>query len=436
MPILDPETLRPLPHADICDTFDEAMLWGGLAEIEAWHARVYDDLLGHLRSLPQLHPIRLASALPAGLDRSTLTALPPGERKPGPDLEHLLTRGLTRPASRFDSEWQAGLAFLLYPECARRYLGTGPRTDPMIARAIARWLADHHNGRSKEWTTSVREHGSVEGAIAHWTRRYLLPGSGSGESMLTRLQRVAARSDPLSNPVRQISDAEREAILRLETPELKEGTRPFARRYHFEVWVCSFLRQVRENLAYHLKHGVDLTEKWDALGRIEVQIASKWMQEWPYGSGGGGRTHPYITYVEILKQHGWLALARKHFNPFVDCPEADRGVVKGEARHYWFHAPPATTVRDLPIAPWELKSILGVLHAKGCADVRIYNDPVSLDEAYHALYLTGPDQVQVLHRRYGPDISKRIRRMAAAIRTLAAERADSGESLWQLEDAA
>ena len=426
MPILDPETLRPLPHADIGDTFDEAMLWGGLAEIEAWHARVYDDLPEHLRSLPRLQPLRVVPDLHTEIERSASIASRPGKWQPGTELQDLLTRGLSRPGSRFDSEGLVGLAFLLYPECAEPYLGRGPRSDAIIARGIARWLSRNHNGQSKEWTASAEEHRGIEGAIAYWTQRYLQPGK-SGETMITRLQRAAARLDPLSQPVRQISDAERQSVLDLVTEFAWPST-----LYHFEVWTCSLLRQIRENLAWHLKRGVDLTRSRDPQERIEVQIAAQWMVKWPYASGRGGLKHPYLTYLGILQKHGWLPVARDYVSASLRYPGARRDAT-GEARHYWVHVPPVTTLREVPIAPWELNTIL---HARGCRDTRIYRNSVSPDEAYHALYLTRPDQVGSINGRYGSDVGGRIRRMAAAIRTLAAERVESGESLWQLDKAA
>ena len=429
MPILDPETLESLPHADIGDSFDEAMLWGGLAEMEAWHARVYGDLPDHLRSLPRLQHLRVVRDLDSEAGDSEAIARPPARETSQSALKRLVGQGLPHAGSRFESEWLVGLAFLLHPECAQAYLSSGPRTEAMIARAIARWLAARHNARSKEWTASVEEHRGIDGAMAWWTQRYLTPDR-NGESMITRLQRVAARMDPLSRPARQVSDAERQRVLELKTKIERAST-----RYRFEVWTCAFLRSIRENLAYHAKRGVDLTAPWDPQGRIEVQIAAQWMLKWPYASGRGGRTHPYLTYLSILAQHDWLALARNYVSASLRSPGA-RQDAAGEARHYWVHVPPDVAVRDVPIAPWELNTILDVLHARDCKDTQIYRTSVSPDEAYHALYLTRPDQVQSLDRRYGEDVGKRVRRMAAAIRTLAEQRVESGESLWQVDKAA
>lgn len=45
MPILDPETLELLPHANIGAHFDLEMLDGALREVEEWYRRVYRDLV-------------------------------------------------------------------------------------------------------------------------------------------------------------------------------------------------------------------------------------------------------------------------------------------------------------------------------------------------------------------------------------------------------
>jgi hypothetical protein len=151
------------------------------------------------------------------------------------------------------------------------------------------------------------------------------------------------------------------------------------------------------------------------------------MDDWPYGSGTGEQTR-YLEYSSVLHQNNWLKIGKGYFSPTYRYPTADRDV-KGEARRYWVPLPSAVTLRDIPIAPWELGAILTELHLQGCEYAQVYGEPVRLDEAYHAMYLV--DQRLDRGDRYKRDVRRGIQRLVRAIRTRAAERQDSGDSLWQ-----
>ena len=401
MPILDPDTLKPLRHANIGDTYCLRMLLGGLEEMERWHAHPDPDLLEHLRSLPQ-RPLDTDGA--EGGARVHLV-FDPAARKavPKPALEALVANGLPGPGSRFAAEWQVGLAFVSDPAQYANYGLTVHSTEEDIARAIARWLSVRHNGRSKEWELSARRQGSGGGAIQEWTERYLTP-SPAGDHMITRLKRAVMALDPTTDRIIQLNARERAWLLQVAKKHYPAG----ALRYRFEVWLFCWLRAVKSCLLYSsTRDGTVIPMRRGT--HVRVQMSALWMQAWPYGKGRNGETGKtrYVEYRHILESRGIMTWAEGYVNPRLWHSQLEEHY-RGIATRYSVKVPDLnTTTEDVPVAPWILRAAIDQISGP-------HKRRLTLDEAYHALEVTagGTD----LTKRYSAHVGKEITRLAEAIR--------------------
>lgn len=420
MPILDAETLEPLAHARIGEEFDAEMTEGALRELERWYDRPYNDLVAHLRApeVPKIGPVQLvrAGALRttnenAGRVRQPLLApsLQAG-RSPtfSPEAEQLLRLGLRRDSSRYEAEFGVMMLMAVAPERFAQYGLRRAFTPHGLALATARWLADHHNDRSDEWSRDLARLGSVDAVVALWTRdRYLAPNS-SGETMVDRVLRARERIDPLARRVRQASREDFRRVL--DIAERRFG--PGAQRMRFEVWCLGFYRAVQEIMSFHRwvgREGDRFEDRFELVGdpaapeAAVVEIASEWMAAWPYGQGRDtqSRRTRYREYRDLLQQEGLATPVGKHVHFGPDD-------LAGRATQYRIPHPDPTELRDVPIAPWILK--------RACYGYAIGNrgsGELPLEEAYHMLFVE--EAGLSLRQRYGYHASTGLRERTAQL---------------------
>jgi len=422
-PLLDPETLTPLPGCDIGATYDEAILRACLARAEEWASNPFPDLHAHLAESPQLECIHIVATEAEESRDSLFVRSADGKVRRSEALARLVDDGLPEPASRFTSEFLVAMAMALEPE---RYGAYGLRplfTPPHLARAVGWWLADHHNGVSKEWSQSVARHGSVDAAVRVWAARYLTPSQTTGLNMVDRVMRAVRTADPLSTRVRQVSSADWGVIFRL-------GQRHFrgSALMRFETWAGAFYRAVKEANHYHVvKHPpaegeikrLEILTDMDGIDWVEVELAAEWQESWPYGGGGGkGKPMAYRVYRGVLEREGLVRqrTAHRHYGAeYSDVPEGTPGF----AASYLLLRPSEATLRDVPAAPWDLK--------EACAGIAVSGRACELDHAYHALYAV--EHVRDLRKRYGYHAAKGIRERAAALRANLEELTREEESL-------
>ena len=414
MPLLNPETLRPLPHANIGDRYDERMLAGALEEMERWRVREYPDLVAHLRDLPQI--AREAVCGKANDDGSgiiLLTRSPEGRVELSRHTRALILDGLPGPGSRYASEWKVGVALVLEPS-AYPHLGLSPfPSHRAVASALARWLSLHHNGHSGEWTLSVQEGGSVEAAVADWTERYLERNSKTGDNLIDRLMRKVASLDPAMKRVFQLNPEERNWLLQLGERAPFSG----AARYRFECWLFAWLSAVKRIIVYKSnRRGKPLPRYYDGARKtIVVEISAAWMSRWPFGNGtdtrGENEVSRYVVYRDILEQEGAMTWSHPYRSPTFT-PRAKRDAPTAGttfATRYKVDLPDlATTLRDVRVPPRRLRKIL-------CDLPTVYGRTVTLAEAYHALEVTGRKDLN-LRARYGDRTARRVRRLGDEIR--------------------
>lgn len=402
MPLLDPDNLSPLGHAAIGDTYDPDFLEQALEEVEAWYAREYPDLLLHLRSLPQE---RLIGATQPSNSIVSLPLDQDGQRLPGRILR-LVESGLSRAGTRTESEWLVATAFVLDPSSFPEYgLGARP-TDQELANALACWLASKNNGYSKDWRRSVQRLGSREMAILYWTEEYLRRSSTTGENLFDRVRQAIVRQDPLFRRVTQLSHEERNHLLSIAGEVFDPG----AERYKFECWLSTWLRAVKETIRFHESRGTELDSRPGPNGReqVKVEIAATRMLEWPYGRGKDSETgqRKYRFYREVLEETGLMTWATPYYNPRFGNP-AYPAEVTGTATGYWVDWPDfSVTVRDMGVAPWDLKEAI--------QDITIHGRALTLDEAYHALHVV--ESGINLTERYKRSAAGRIHSYANTIR--------------------
>jgi hypothetical protein len=408
MPLLDPDSLKPLRGCNIGVNYEEKVLRACLERVEAWHASPYHDLLAHLERTPKLPRGEVVSRKEEESYDSIFVRDTDGKVRPSGSLLQLLTGGLVRAGSRFDCEFLVAMAMAVAPEQFADY-GLGRAFTPWhLATAVARWLARHHNGFSREWIASVRQHGSPESAVLAWADRYLKPSEPTGLNMVDRAMRAAQSADPLSARVRQLTDDEWRNIF-----HLAERYFDGAARLRFEVWTGSFYRAVKEIVHHHernpprpgeLRRMESLT---DMGGRdwVEVEIAAEWQEEWPYGSGGKGGRTKYLLYRRILEAEGLVVQRTAHRH----CRAAHESAPEDSANlaaSFLLLRPSVATLRDVRAAPGVLK--------KACEGITVSGRGYSLDEAYHALYAVG--HVRDLRRRYGYSASRGLRERVKALR--------------------
>ena len=401
MPLLDPETLVPLFGP--LKTFDPEVLDKSLRVLEEALAEPFGDLLPELGLKPiiELVTVRDRSERTPGLE-SLFVRESDGRVAMGERLDRLIEEGLPARSTRYESEFLVAMAMHLDPDRFARYGVRAPTDDVRIARAVAAWLAEKHNHRSKEWLREMRS-GTPRAAEAAFVRRYLNQNRDSGEHMIDRAQRAAANIDPLSVHVRQLSRAERELVLALS----ERRYRPGAQRYRCEVWLASFIRSVKENMHYRRKKERErFTMGAGGEERVEVEILAEWLENSPYGSGEcseTGRTR-YLDYLQILIDDGRVAMVRDYSHH--PDPRMSR------ARTYHVRTPDAAVLRDLvyggaPYAPWIMKRILPRITIDG------NRGTAELDDVYHDLYLATAGIN--LPARYGRHSAGKILDRAASI---------------------
>lgn len=345
---------------------------------------------------------RLPGALAAYGFESLFVRESDGRVGMGERLEGLIEKGLPARSTRYEAEFLIAMAMHLDPDRFGRYGVRAPTDDVRIARGVAGWLAEKHNGRSTEWNREMRG-GSSRAAEAAFVSRYLSRNRNSGDHMIDRAQRAAVNVDPLSVEVRQLSRLERDLVLALA----ESRYRPGAQRYRCEVWLASFLRSVKENMKFRRKEDRErFASGADGEERIEVEILAEWMESSPYGSGECSRTGRtrYLEYLQILIDDGRVEMVRDYSH------HPDRRMSR--ARTYHVHTPDAAVLRDLvyggaPYAPWIVKRVLPRITIDG------NRGTAELDDVYHDLHLTtaGID----LRARYGRHTARKILDRAAAI---------------------
>lgn len=431
MPILDPATLSPLATAAINGEYDEAMLRGGLAAMEAWHSAPYEDLLPHLQSLPG-HPLtRLVAHEEMEAGEAFVRAGPRSEVKPSTATMRLVQHGLIARSTRYASEWLVGLAILLAPELFAEFGVTTSPNDECVARSLANWLAARHNGCSDEWYASSARR-STEAAVGVWTARYLERGAATGAHLVDRLRHVASQLDGSQRRTLLLSDAEQRA-----TMDLAEGAGlSQAALYRGEVWLAACQRAVKSIVGYHARRGSALAERTEGGHRvIIVPIAARWMQRWPFGKGlhhdeAGVVTAGYVYNRQILIDAGLMQIER--YSPTATVFERGGSVpddLAYEATTYAVRLPElCVRVRDVGVDALELTATL--------ADLRIatHGRLLGLDEAHHIIWVTR--HAVSLRQRYGRRLGVRLQQIATVLEANLRLRVDcAGRAVKQRDDA-
>lgn len=391
MPILDPNTLEPLPHAAMGDAYDADVLRGGVDALEEWYQHPHTDLHDHLKALK-----RVPRPTNQRRTKSGHSPIPPVESHDvaTPEtFQRLVNRGLTAPNTRQRVEWHVGRAFILHPITFRHYGLTGAPSKTEVAWAIARWLANHHNGKSKDWTTAVRRLGSEEEAVRYFAESYLRPNAAEGLSTIDRLARSVGKYDSSLRLVAELSRAERHEMLAVASRHFKPG----AMVYKFECWLFAWLRAVKHTIFSPRRRGGEPTPVVEAGGRVvEVELSAEWMLGWPYGSGRDSKTREarYVDFARILREESLMIPTRRFQSPTYGKNR------EGVATTYRVPEPNLLVrVRDLDATPEAVSRAIDGLYGYG-------HRPMHPAEAHHALHVVtaGID----LRRRYGRDAARRI----------------------------
>jgi hypothetical protein len=371
MPILDPDTLAPLPHAAIGDTFSLDALLGGLEEMERWHAEPIDGLLEHLSSLPRLEAEPPAtSSQRVATRRSCGTALPPPV-----DAALLLEQGLTGSSQRKKAEWKLGLAIVRDP--TMHGLSDSP-ADEEVAERVARWLAEKNNGCSDDWNRQLEtQKGNVEATVQEFIREYLAPNS-DGFHFIDRLWSAATKDDPSWRRVLGVKDSEARSILHVAERSYPAGVL----RYRFECWLFAWLRECKRLAYRNRRNGTYRTTQVETRRGTETAVIleisrGRMKNTWPFGSGENqDGTARYVEFREVLYSRHLL---------FYHEPHRTKGFKGAERNIATRYAVPERIVstkvrlRDLPADPRDLIRALNGPAFEGKA--------VTLAEAMHALFI-------------------------------------------------
>lgn len=403
MPLLNPETLQPLPEAAIGEVPDPVALQGALDVMEAWSEAPHLDLVPHLESLLG-QPAGWASPSTTSLAHAAFPKI--GRTvKPSEETRRLVLRGLQRSNSRYESEWLAGLAIFLAPELFEDVCVVSLADDESVAHTLACWLAARHNGLSFEWDTSVGKHGTVQEAIKVWTERYLAPSGASGDNMVVRLRRTAAALDGSLRRTHLLADHEREEVMGIAEAAGFRGSQ----LYRAEVWLAASRRAVKRIIKHHARKGAPLAEQEEGGQRVvTVQISARWMQRWPYGKGSskaGGTNGPETAYVRFrraLVAAGWMSL--KRYSPIAEAIRRGNRVpsdVAYEPNTYAVKVPDlAVRVRDVGVDALALRDTLEMW------PVLVSGRPMDLDEAHHVIWLVR--RRVPMRKRYGYRLGVRL----------------------------
>ena len=385
MAILDPATLKPIVVAPESPSADDPTWLTFHDALRQWHGRVLTDLLPHLRRLPRECNAGTASKANRSAISSPSPELTQGIR---PASAELIAEGLTRPSSRYEVEFRVGAGFWRDPGLMPRRGGGASATREQVAHGLALWLAENHNGCSKEWSEDLRRN-PVDKVIDLWTERYLQPGP-DGRAPVDRMLSAALAE---SRDCGMVAPADLDDISLLGEDLFGRG--PF--RYQFEVWVCSLFRAVKSIERYQRAHGGEVVR---GEGFIEAEILSGWMERWPWGSGRARGTRNYVTFREALVSRGWMVPV----SPPRWCVQVPE--FTGEATRY--RVRPPRNVRE-----GELLYSVGTVERRITA-MKVNGRALTVEEAYHALRALG--RGPSLERRYGAAAAELITRYANAIR--------------------
>lgn len=405
MPLLSPDTLAPLPHAHIGDGFSLDALLGGLEEIERWHAAPAVDLLPHLRTLPRVEPLATYEQPTSGDPATAPTA---ASADVAPAAEQLIRDGLTGGSQRQRAEWIVGSAFLRAPTT---YGLPATPTVEQIAEAVAVWLSEKNNGKSKDWNHTLAMHGGdAEASIRAFMAAYLTRSS-RGHHFVDRLRSAAAAQDASFRRVLGLSEAEARAVLALAERHYKAG----AMRYRFEVWLFAWLRDVKKLMLATRRAGPEqhtylLPPDGHPREAVVLEISAKRMRKlWPHGSGGNGAR--YKEFRAILHDE-WIMRRRK--------PHRRKGYKGAERDFATRYAVPLRVpnldvlLRDLPADPRRVLAAVDGLTVK--------NRPVTLHHVMHALQIAQVfPKWQEREAQYGRASAERMAKIVRAVRARLAE---------------
>jgi hypothetical protein len=378
MPLLDADSLEPIPGADLGDEYSEAKLRHAVALVEDWHQQEDEELVGALASQPRL-PVPVDVA-PAGPEPELIRSR---HLSPGAETVQLATGGLTEFRSRYRTEFRVGRDMWLWPEL---FADLGVPADPTreeVARGLATWLAERSNGMSRDWRTRLEQYGR-EGAIEWWTAHYLRLNDTDDLAPVDRMRRAALALNPDAWPTVHLTPDEHRRILEISNWARWSSLLDGKGQYRFEAWACACLRTVKRQIR---------RERWPAtrLPHAQVEIKAEWMAGWPYGK-------TYAHFRDILESRGMFV--RKHTY------RAPQGGVPGRAITY--EAPQPEWIRrgELPMSVEEVEEAI--------EPIRIHGRAATVDEAYHALYLA--DRTIDLKDRYGASTAKAIQKLQQALR--------------------
>ncbi len=401
MPLLDAQTLEVLLDAAIGARYDERALRGALARFAAWHAAPHEDLVPYLEGRPGAPRVRVAVA---GNARADAEFVREGSRvRPGDATRRLLVTGLHEPASRYHAEFRVALAAVLAPDVLGPFGRTRVGDDENLARAVAVWLAEKHNGWSREWNAAVSGR-SVDAAISSWTARYLTRSTATGQHFVDRARAAATRLDGGLRTTPLLADEERREVMAIAEAAGLGGSE----LYRAEVWIASLVRAVKSIVRHHLHAGTPLGDVDDGGRRfVYAPIATRWMEGWAYGSGGRrhGRGAPvpnYVRYRQILFDARWMRLARYSptkvaFNRGLRPPDD----IARQASVYAVRLPRLDVcVRDVGVDARDLERVAME------SGLTMSGRMLGLDEAHHMLWIVR--EAIPAQQRYGSRLAIRI----------------------------
>lgn len=375
MPLLDPTTLTPLEGADLGHAFNENKLRKAVELAEKWYAAPDERLLTSISDMPRL--VVPSDYAPAGpepvLRRQAAT-------QPGGDTIRLAKSGLAAPKTRYRSEFEVGTAMWLWPELFAD-IGLPARPGGLdVGRALARWLAERSNGFSAEWNDSLSDLGTA-GALDLWTRRYTLVTGLNGTAPVDRMRIAALSLNPDAWVTIHLAPEEYQAILDLSRHAYWSRALSQPEMYKFEIWACICWRTAKRQLRRSPGGG--------PLNRVEIK--AEWMAGWPWGK-------QYTRWRDILQEAGMFVMVHQYRAPKHGLP--------GRAITYEIQNPVWIRRGDMLMSEDQVE--------RAIEGSTIQGRPVSVDEAYHALYLM--DRGVNLEKRYGRSTAARVQRVQRLLR--------------------